>query len=123
MFVLRTPATYDYHCSLLSGHLAAADSVTYGVNFKSTLNSLEYFHVANNQIPQDVMHILLEGVVPYTLKLMLHRFIFNKKYFTLEILNNQMTFFTFSRSERKDKPSPLIVRMLQPEGNINQSGN
>lgn len=123
MFVLRTPATYDYHCSLLSGHLAVADSVTYGVNFQSTLNSLEYFHVANNQIPQDVMHILLEGVVPYTMKLMLHRFIFEKKYFTLDILNNQMTFFTFSRSERKDKPSPLILRMLQPDGNINQSGN
>ena len=88
MFVLHTIGRYDYHCSLLSRHLAAADSVTYGVNFLSTLNSLDHFHVSNNQIPQVIMHILIEGVVPYTLKSMLHSFIFDKKYFTHDILNN-----------------------------------
>ena len=88
MFVLHTPETYDYHCSLLSGHLAVADSVTYGVNFQSTLNSLDHFHVSNNQIPQDIMRILIEGAVSYTLTLILHSFIFDKKYFTLDILDN-----------------------------------
>ena len=78
MFVLNTSGTYDYHCLFLSGHLAAVDSVTYSENFQSTFKSLEYFHVSNNQILQN-MHILLEGVVPYTLKLMLHSFIFDKK--------------------------------------------
>ena len=55
----------------MSGPLAETDSVTYGINFSSTLNSLAYFHVANNQLPQDVMNILLEGVLPYTMKLTL----------------------------------------------------
>lgn len=42
-FALRTPGNYHYHCSLLEGPLAAADSVTYGVNYESVLNKLEYF--------------------------------------------------------------------------------
>ena len=31
---------------------------------RSPLNSIEHFHVANSQIPQDFMHIVLEGVLP-----------------------------------------------------------
>ena len=51
-FALYNALTYDYHCSLLSGSLAAADSVTYGNNYKSVLNELEYFHVSYGQLPQ-----------------------------------------------------------------------
>ena len=52
-FVLRMPRSYDYHCSLLSGPLAEADLVTYGVNYESALNKQD-FHVGNNQLPQDI---------------------------------------------------------------------
>ena len=86
-FVPRTPASHDYHCSLLLGPLREADSVTYGVNYESALNTLEHFHVANNQLPQDVMHILLEGVIPYTIKCTLRRFICENNYFTIDFLN------------------------------------
>ena len=54
-FLPRTPENYDYHCSLLDGCLADSDSVTYGVNYRSPLNSLKHFHVANSQLPQDVI--------------------------------------------------------------------
>ena len=121
-FILRTPSAHEYHCSLLTGPLAETDSVTYGVNCSSTLNDLAHFHVANNQLPQDVMHILLEGVLPYTLKLMLQSFIFSKKYLTLDFLNDRITCFNFSRAEAKDKPCPLIARHFQPEGKIHQEG-
>lgn len=106
----------------MSGPLADADSVTYGVNCSSTLNDLAHFNVANNQLPQDVMHILLEGVLPYTMKLMLHSYVFTKKYITLDFLNDRITCFAFSRAEAKDKPCPLMARSLQPEGKINQEG-
>lgn len=96
--------------------------MTYGINFSSTLNNLSYFHVANNQLPQDVMHILLEGVLPYTMKLMLKSFIFTKKYFSIDFLNDRITCFTFSRSEARDKPCPLIACNLQPDGKIHQEG-
>ena len=96
--------------------------MTYGINFSSTLNNLSYFHVANNQLPQDVMHILLEGVLPYIMKLMLKSFIFTKKYFSIDFLNDRITCFTFSRSEARDKLCPLIARNLQPDGKIHQEG-
>ena len=63
-FVPRTKEAYDYHCSLLDGPMSSSESVTYGVNQRSVLNDLFSFHVADGQLPQDVMHILLEGVLP-----------------------------------------------------------
>ena len=68
------------------------------------------------------MHTLLEGVFPYTMKLMLRSFVFNNKYITLDFLNDRLLCFKFSRIECKDKPCPLSERMIQPEGNINQTG-
>jgi len=86
-FQLRDPVTHDGHCSLLQGPLAEEDSVTYGVNGPSCLNQIEHFHVANFQLPQDVMHILLEGVLTLETRLMLNSYIFDDRYFTLEHLN------------------------------------
>uniref|UniRef100_A0A1X7UU26 Uncharacterized protein n=1 Tax=Amphimedon queenslandica TaxID=400682 RepID=A0A1X7UU26_AMPQE len=62
-FTLRTPALYDYQCSLLSGPIATEDSVTYGLNCQSHLNDIDNFHVANMQLPQDIMHVLFEEVI------------------------------------------------------------
>lgn len=92
------------------------------MNCKSILNDLDYFHVADNQLPQDIMHILLEGVIPYTIKIILKSFIVIRKLFTLTTLNRQISSFIFSRSERRDKPSLLIDKNLQSEGHINQTG-
>ena len=122
-FALRTPANYDYHCSLLEGPLAAADSVTYGVNYESVLNKLEYFHVCNNQLPQDIMHILLEGVIPYNLKAMLISYVYVKGYISIQTINQRILSFNFSWSESKSKPCPLSANMLRDEGRINQTGS
>ena len=67
------------------------------------------------------MRILLEGVLPYTMKLMLNSFIFTK-YFSIDFLNDCITCFTFSRSEARDKPCPLLARNLQLDGKIHQEG-
>ncbi len=79
--LLCAPENYDRHCSLLSGPLASELSTTYGVNFCSPLNQIDYFHVANNQIPQDIMHVLFEGMIPLETKLLLGTFINDKNYF------------------------------------------
>ena len=79
-FTLITPETYNYHCSLLDGPLCRKDSITYGVQYSSTLNNIDNFHVVT-QLPQDITHVLL-GVVPYELKLMLTCFVVDKKYLT-----------------------------------------
>ena len=122
MFVLRNPDNYDYHCSLLNGVLAETDSVKYGINYKSALNKLEDFHVCDGQLPQDLMHILLEGVIPYTIKAMLQSFVRDKHFFTIECVNQKLLSFKFSRSESRSKPSQISPNILHDDGNINQSG-
>ena len=37
----------------------------------SPLNQIDNFHVTNSQLPQDVMHMLLEGMLPLETKLMI----------------------------------------------------
>ncbi len=122
-FTLRTPESYDYHCSLLSGPLAMADSTTYGVNYQRPLNKLSYFHVANNQLPQDVMHVMLEGVIPYEMKHMLKAFITEKRYFTLDLLNERIHCFPYTQEEFANKPSaipPVVLSSAQTS--FHQSG-
>ena len=121
--MLRTSESYDYHCSLMKGSLAEADSVNYGINYKSVLNKLEDFHVCNNQLPQDVMHILLEGVIPYTLKAMLQSFVCVKHYFTIDSLNQRILSFKFSQTECRSKPCQIPSSILYDDGCIHQSGN
>ena len=123
MFVLRNPVNYNYHCSLLTGVLHEADSVTYGVNYKSPLNKLDDFDVCDGQLPQDMMHILLEGVIPYTIKAMLQSFICEKHFFTIDYVNQKLSSFKFSRSESRNKPSKISTNILNNEGNIHQSGS
>ena len=54
----------------LMDHTLKRDSTTYGVNSKSVLNDILHFHVANGQMPQDLMHVILEDVLPLEIKLM-----------------------------------------------------
>ena len=103
-FEIRDPETHDGHCSLLSGPLASEDSTTYGVNGPSCLNEIKYFHVANFQMPQDIMHVLLEGALPLETRLMLNVFIYDDGYFTLEHLNQRVKSFTYGRVEARTKP-------------------
>ena len=80
---------------LLDGALAREDSITYGVNSRSPLSEIHEFSVVDN-LPQDIMHILFDGVVPYEMSLMLRNFIGVEKYFiTLETLNSRITSFTY----------------------------
>lgn len=46
-------------------------SLVYGVNRRALLNSLEFFSVASGALIPDIMHDVLEGVLPLEVKLML----------------------------------------------------
>ena len=64
-----------------------------------------------DQLPQDIMHILL-GVIPHELVLMLNNFVTTKKYFTLCTLNSRIESFAYGSQEGKDKPSLIKPQML-----------
>ena len=108
-FQLRTETSYDETCERLEkGPTPNADSVKYGINYRSPLNKIMYFHVARSQIPQDIMHVLLEGVIPLETKLMLGVFIYEKKYFGLNFFNNRIASFSYGKSEARNKiPKPI----------------
>ncbi|XP_065892035.1 uncharacterized protein [Dysidea avara] len=77
-FTLRTPRIHNHYCGLLTNpelrDLHDHYSVTYGVNRDSILNDLQYFHTADETIPPDLLHDMLEGYLPYKVKLMLQNF-------------------------------------------------
>ena len=68
------------------------------------------------------MHIILEGVVLYTMKAMLRSYISVKGYFTLYEVNQRILHFKFSRAESKSKPTQIPPNSLRDEGRLHQSG-
>ena len=63
-------------------------------------------------LPPDIMHDILEGALPFTLKLMLRKFINEDKYFTLVTLNEAIYNFDYGYLEAADKPSPIQATTL-----------
>ena len=72
-FQLRTPLQYNHHCHLIEDNadLASHYSTTFGINHPSALNSLLFFNISEGSLLPDIMHDILEGVLPLALKLML----------------------------------------------------
>ena len=87
-FALRDPITHAHHCTLLSGLLGAEDSTTYGINGVSPLSAINHFKMGNFQMPQDVMHVVLEGVLATETKLMLGSFMQEEELLSLDLLMN-----------------------------------
>lgn len=96
---------HDYHCGKLTGPLRAHNSTSFGVNHTSILNTIPHFNVVNWQLPQDVMHVLLEGVVKNEVQLLLTTLIFDKRLFTLDNFNVRLESFQYGYSETTSKPS------------------
>ena len=121
---LRTPCNYDYQCSLLNGPLHSSESTTYGLNYCSPLNQISGFHAASGQMPQDIMHVLLEGVLHLEMKLMLKHFIQNESYFSLDTLNARVENFAYGRTESKSKPpKSFSLAHVIGSGKLPLSGN
>ena len=78
-------------------------SKQYGINRRSLLCNLPDFDVTK-QLPQDIMHIFLEGILSYELKFLLKHY-FDAGLFTLEQLNTKLKNFNYGYSNVKDKPS------------------
>lgn len=123
-FQLRTPTLHDYHCTLLTGPLQEHNSTTYGVNFHSPLNDIAHFHVANWQIPQDVMHVVLEGVLKQGIQMLLQVLIVENQLFTLPVLNNRLQSFQYEYSEVSSKPTLIEAHGLisNDPSSIHQNG-
>lgn len=54
-------------------------------------------------------HDLWEGIIPIELDLILHELIFEKKYFSLEFINNRINSFKYGSVEKENKPGAIIL--------------
>ena len=109
---LRNKDQYSHQLkSVLEGTVTTRDC---GIKSSCLLNNLEYFHVVDNA-SVDIMHDLLEGVVPFELKLILFAFVFCRKYFSLQLLNARLASFDYGFSDRRNKPTAISEAELRDE--------
>lgn len=98
--------------------MATEFSVTYGV---TPLNDIANFHVVQH-LPQDVMHVILEGSLKYETELLLRAFVAVKKYFTINDLNERIACFEYSYQDKRDKPSAINPHIVTSQASLRQSG-
>lgn len=121
-FMLRSKELHEYHLQQLEENEGLRNhfSKEYGVNKKSILLNAPYFDVTE-QLPQDVMHIVLEGGLQRTLYFVLIHFL-ESNIFSLEDLNAFIVNFNYGYSELKDKPVVISQEDLQePAKNLGQT--
>lgn len=92
----------------------------YGVKGGLCIDSLEHFHVVRGY-PPDILHDLLEGIVPVELSLCISDMI-SKKYFTIETLNHAMKTFEYAFHDKTDRPQP-IAHGFSTKGTIGGNGH
>ena len=90
--------------------LATHYSVNYGLVRRSILNEFPGFKITE-QLPQDLMHILLEGVMPYVVKCMLQHYI-SENLITIHKINSRVMEFQYGYSQVKDKSELINAEQL-----------
>lgn len=91
-------------------------SRTYGVKGACPLTeNLEHFHVVS-EYPPDIMHDILEGIVPLELSLCLTDLI-GSSYFTLDMLNQVIRYFNYTFTDKRDRPQ-MIGKGFSTKGTI-----
>lgn len=119
-FQLRTRETHKSHCSSLEGPLHEHIATTYGLWRDAVLNELEYFHVTEGLVP-DVMHDLLEGVVPLCVKFLLKHFV-DMGIVHIHELNRRIECFKFGPMDVSGRPRGNITSAQLNTGELKQSG-
>ena len=90
---------HERHCvSATSGPIAELEATTYGVSRRSILNESQYFHVIGGMAP-DLMHDVLEGVLPLTIMMLLKNCTCTKKLFKIDLFNSRLTSFCYGQIE------------------------
>ena len=121
-FTSRDKVSHKNHCSLVAEDSSGTASKEYGINRDSILNELAYFHVCDGSLLLDVMHDLLEGVLQYEVKLLLH-YIIEKCFLTVQELNSRLENMDLGYMEVKNKPTLISVKTMNSDGNsLKQNG-
>jgi len=110
--VLRTPDAHLYHLDAVAEN--PVNSTVYGVRHVCPFATLPGFDVLT-AFPPDIMHDMLEGVVPLTLRLVLKSLI-SRDLFSISDINSALAMVKLTHPE--NKPCPLSELVLKPGGHI-----
>lgn len=110
-FVLRTKRSFELDLEELSE--GDAHHVK-GVKSESLLNRSVYFNIANNQ-SYDIMHVLLEGTLPYEVGALLYDFIERRNLLTWHQLNDRIRCL-FSGLEVDKSNTPCELNAMSNQG-------
>lgn len=109
------------HCSTLDNDRDHF-STKYGVNRLSILDQLPYFDLTLC-LPRDLMHVILEGVLPRNCRLLLYHCIVEERFFTIHYLNKVMLDFQYGEHEKSNLPRPIDRdRITGDSDKLGQSG-
>ena len=116
-FTLRTKDAHKEQCDMMSDEdVSQAErqyySKVYGINRSSAISHLDHFDITE-QLPQDVMHVLLEGVVPLNSGLFLHHVIVEEGHISVDTLNRKLRSFPYGYYESDKKPPALSLAAIQ----------
>ncbi|XP_029021786.1 uncharacterized protein LOC114864938 [Betta splendens] len=113
-FELRTLERHVRQCSDIekanTEYLRNSLKTTFGINRRSKLVEFPAFNLIQ-QTPQDIMHIILEGIAPLEIKCVIKELI-NLGQIDLDVLNTALTGFPYSPLDVRDKPSPITSSTL-----------
>ena len=119
LFVRRTMARHIRQCNDIEK--ASTESIkanlktTYGINRKSKLADFPDFDIIN-QTPQDIMHVILEGVAPFEIKCVLRHLVLSG-HMELDMFNSAILGFPYPSGDVRDKPCPISVSTLSSNDN------
>lgn len=113
---MRTKGSHNRHCKRLEQEDISTSerthySTTYGINRWSSLAKLEPFNVVE-QLPEDVMHILLEGVCMKQTIVLLNHLILERRLMSLSQLNIKLASYPYQYFET-DKPATISALSLR----------
>lgn len=111
-FEKRTISSYNADLMNLPAAQRSGKNHCRGVKHYCVLNNIEGYHVTGNH-SLDIMHILLEGIVPVELGCILHA-LYKEKLVTVDIINRAVvTLWSKLTVNKCDKP-PALNRLLEP---------
>lgn len=96
----------------------------YGINRETMLLQCPNFNIIDHT-PFDIMHVMLEGIIPYEVKQVLCKLIMEDNAFNLYDLNDEIKiYFSSFRYDTMSRPSELTASILNgPDNTLRQSSD
>jgi len=118
-FEQRTLERHIRQCSDIekasTEYLRNSLKTTYGINRRSKVMDFPAFNLIQ-QTPQDIMHVILEGIAPLEIKCMLKQLVLLGQ-LDLDAFNSDIIGFPYSPQDTRDRPSPIAYSTLASNDN------